>query len=244
MIKHPTLDHLIELLYLWQTLTTGAFALTAAAAGVAAVVYQTQQAQRTENSRRNSRARALIAALPFSLNDINEYIRSSIFIITNAIEACYSLNEDIFRDRILNPMSGQNYSPFPWQAADKLIEIIDVSESDHGRPMIVLLQNLQRYDVTLEQVRRTAVGSDNTIFTGSLTMAQALDALVDSATLFAQCEQLFRYARGTGNEPASPIAADNVKAVLWNITPSFQGRDKFDERVRQRQEADSSWPQN
>jgi hypothetical protein len=52
MHRHPTLEHLIVLLSLWQTQTGAAFAIAAALLGAVAILYQTETTQRLEEARR------------------------------------------------------------------------------------------------------------------------------------------------------------------------------------------------
>jgi hypothetical protein len=67
IVTHPTLGHLIALLFLWQTQTTGAFAIAAAVVGAAAILYQVETTSRLAEEERDRRAAALWAVLPLTL---------------------------------------------------------------------------------------------------------------------------------------------------------------------------------
>jgi hypothetical protein len=70
---HWALEHLIALLYLWQTQTGAAFALAAAGLGAIVILHQTGSTRRLEEMRRERRAAALRAMLPLDLMELITY---------------------------------------------------------------------------------------------------------------------------------------------------------------------------
>lgn len=132
---NPTLEHLIALLFMWQIQTGDAFALAAALIGAAVVLDQTATTRRLEEIRRARRATALRAVLPLMLTEISDYASRCAGI--NARLLAQPSNTAIRENRDLG------FPDLPAGVVDRLIDLIEASERDHARPLIILAKRVQ-----------------------------------------------------------------------------------------------------
>jgi hypothetical protein len=232
MLRQPTLEHLIALLFLWQTQTGAAFAVAAALIGASVVLHQTATTRRLEETRRERRAAALRAVLPMALTELGDYA-------VRCAEISATLLTQPNGERIEDP--GLRFPPLPAGLVDRLTELIEASEPDHARPLIVLLRRVQIQHARLRETERRASGQGGSI----LVRARVVGCVIDAAEIYARCEKLFAYARGTAKAPATIISSDDVKSALFPMRPGLSDTDEVKKEIDRYALVDQNggWPE-
>ena len=78
MHRHPTLEHLIVLLSLWQTQTGAAFAIAAALLGAVAILYQTETTQCLEEARRKQAKDAELVTRATEVQNLRQALHTEV----------------------------------------------------------------------------------------------------------------------------------------------------------------------
>ena len=78
MLRHWTLEHLIALLFLWQTQMGAAFAIAAALLGAGAILYQTETTQRLEEARRKQAKDAELETRATELQNLRQALHTEV----------------------------------------------------------------------------------------------------------------------------------------------------------------------
>jgi hypothetical protein len=209
-------------LFLWQTQTGALLAVAAALIGAAAILQQTRTTQRLEEVRRERRAVALRAVLPLTLTELSAYAASCAEINATLLEPIYPLRQPGGSSGIMAP--SLHYPPLPVGLVDRLIGLIEASEQDHARPLIILLRWVQiQHARCLNTMRRAR--------DGYLPRLHIVDRMIDAAEIYARCEKLFAYSRGTANAPAAAITADDVKKALFLLETGLSDLAELEEKI-------------
>ncbi len=164
VVRHPTLDHLIALLFLWQTQTGAAFAIAAAFIGGAVVLHQTATTRRLEDVRRSRRAAALRAVLPLALSELCDYAAR-----------CAAISAELLAQPSSSPVKapGLSVPSLPPGLVDQLTELIEASEPDHARPLIVLVRRVQIQHARMRDMQRRAGSQTGSILVRAPTWLAA-----------------------------------------------------------------------
>lgn len=230
--RDPSHAHLITLLFNWQTQAAGILAIAAALLGATAVIYQTRESQRSEECRRLRRASALRAALPMFLDVVAEYLLGC--------ARAYSF----IRSSSPGPVIRSSPGSFPVlddSIISYVVEYIETLGQDEGRSLIVFLRELQKHRARIRDTDRRASS-----LAGSLLLAQNLvSRIVDTAELYARCDELFIYAR-VDNSLATAITADSVRKTLRQLIEDDAEREDLNSEVEFRVQAAAAaggiWP--
>jgi hypothetical protein len=232
MLRHPTLDHLIALLFLWQTQTGAAFAVAAAFIGAAVILHQTAATRQLEETRRMRRAAGLRAVLPLALSELCDYAAR-----------CAEISAGLLAQPNSSPVRalGLIIPSLPDGLVSALTDLIEASEPDHAKPLIALVRQVQIQHARMRDMQRRA-GSQ----TGSLLLrANVVGRVIDSAEVYARCESLFAYARGEATAPAAPIKADDVKRALFPMPTGLADTSELEseiDRYAKDGQNGSGWP--
>jgi len=231
MLRQWTLKHLITLLYLWQTQTGAAFALAAALVGAIALVRQTTATERRAKTRRARRAAALRAVLPLMLTELTDYAERCVTIFSAVLKrnlTSLALNpaERSAPQQLWWVADDEQLPPLPERLVEQLIELIETSEPDHARPLILLARSVQLQHARARELRGRVVRRRDVPQGGAtrrddgaqvITRANVVDRVIDAAEVLARCEKLFGYARGDAESPPAPISADDVDKAMQQM---------------------------
>jgi len=201
MLRNWTLEHLITLLFLWQTQIAAAFAIAAALIGSAVVLHQTATVRRQEDERRERRSAALWAVLPLVLMELIDYATSCAKILAGLLERS-STGVHVHQP-------GLQFPPLPDGLVDRLAELIEAIESGHANPLIILVRRLQIQHARAREIQRRAVDQHGSI----VLRANLIHGLIGAAEIYARCANLLSYARGSVDIVAA-ISPNDVKTAL------------------------------
>lgn len=221
MLRNPTLEHLIALLFLWQTQTGAAFAVAAAILGATVILHQTATTERLETTRRKRRAAALRAAFPLALMELADYAAN-----------CAAIHAGLLAQPKTSPIRAPNlqFPPLPDGLVRHLTELIEATESDHARPLTVLLRRLQIHHARARDTQRRAADQDGNI----LTWHNVVRRVIDAAEIYARSEKLLAYARGDTDTPPAAISADDVRTALLLILPEHSNMAELQQEIKVR----------
>ncbi len=214
MLRNPSMQQLVALLFLWQTQTGAAFALVAALIGAAVILHQTDAStagafrqtsamQRSETERRERRATALRAVLPLALTELADYA-------ANCAEIEMRLLAEMSNSEIIY-VAGLMFPPLPIGLVAWMTEMIEVSEPTHGRPLITLVRQVQINHARVRALQTEASESGK----GILFRNNLVGRVIDAAEIYARCGKLITYTRGMAEAPAAEITSDDVKQALF-----------------------------
>jgi hypothetical protein len=235
MLRHPTLEHLIVLLSLWQAMTGAAFAIAAALLGAGVILYQTQEARHLADERRKRRAVALRAVLPLALMELSGYAIECATILMRGLRTKPNgLHVDSEPPEAIHvPPGALLVPPVPNGLESRLTELIETTACNHTRPLIVLIRRLQ-----IQQGRAREMGGR-----GTVTRADLIGGVIDAAEIFARCSKLFPYARGETDAPVSALTSNFVKQVLWAMSIDLPDMEPLIKEIELRAKGDQNWPE-
>ncbi len=201
MFRHPTLEQLTALLFLWQTQTGAMIALVAAVIGAAVVLHQTGTTRRQAETRLMRRAEALRAVLPLALAELSDYTASCAAIYAGLLAQPNSL-----------PITTADlhFPPLPAGLADHLTQLIEVSDPAHAMALITLARRVQIHHSRAEDAAMRLGNRNGLIF----VRANVVSNLIGAAEIYARCNGLFVYARGAAEDPVSETSPGDVKTAL------------------------------
>ncbi len=229
MLAHWTLKHFIVLLFRWQTLTGAVFAIAAAVIGATAILHQTETTRQREEKRRERRAAALRAVLPLALTELSDY----------AARCATICAEWLVQSRAQGGSAlAFQFPALPTGLVDTLIELIEAIESDHARPLVVLLRRLQIQHARARDIQQRVTGQHGKI----LLRNNVVGGVIDAAEIHARCSKLFAYARGCATVPAAAISSNDVKQALFLMLPCLGDAEELGQKIDHRATAD--WPEN
>lgn len=226
----PTLDHVIKLLFLWQTQTAGAFALLAALIGALAIYRQTRNARLLDEARRERRAVALRAALPLVLAEVAEHAEKTARDLAEwhgRLDMWQALMDSA---SLMTPHRFQQMRPGLLEA---IPEYMEVCNSTHQGDVALLLRVLQIQQSRLRTLENATEPGSMSI----VTRPQIEGNIIDAAEVFARCERLIEYAREQGDRPPKRISADDVCRALFLMGLPGGMSDELSPSVRQKASA-------
>jgi len=218
---------------LWQTQTGAAFAIAAALIGAAVVLDQTATTRGLEEMRRARRATALRAVLPLVLTELTDYAA-----------CCAAINARLLAQLSSSAITDPDleFPALPAKMADRLTDLIEASELNHARPLIVLSKRVQIHHARMRDTRRRATSKDGSI----LVRANVVHRVIDSAEIYARCDKLFLYARGGAVGPAAAITPNDVKRALRLIITGLPDAEELNneiDRFALNGENEMPWPE-
>ncbi len=233
LVRDPTLEHLIALLFLWQTETGAALAVAAALIGAAVVLDQTATTRRLEECRRARRATALRAVLPLMLTELADYAAR-----------CAAINARLLARQSSSPIisPGLGFPSLPLDIVGQMTDLISASKPNHAKPLIILMRRLQIHHARMRDTQRRAWGKDGSI----LVRANVVHRVIDSAEVYARCEKLFQYARSNTDAPAPAISPNDVQLALFLIPtglPDVKEMGNEIDRLARVGENGARWPE-
>ena len=234
MLRDPTLKHLITLLFLWQTQIGAAFAIAAALLGAAVILHQTATARRLEEKRRERRVAALRAVLPLALMQLSDYAASGA-----KIHAALLGQPKTQRIKA----SGLQFPSLPDELVSRLTELIEATDSDRARPLIILVRRLQIHHARARDTQMRSTAQQGSI----LVRTNVVGRVIDAAEIYARCEKLFVYARSDADVPVAAVSPDDVKNALLLISASLTDMEELEQGIKRRESEDQngpSWPES
>jgi len=176
--------HLRLLIYSYQTLVAGLWAVLTAVIAVIFVVYQVQEAKKLEDQRRLNKLRAMQGLMHDVLANMTRVLTAD---AERLIRLFQSLTSGEFSDY------SENYRQvslkFAYQDKKFLADIIEYAESDLVLILAPLLRNIQIFEARSESSIEYDVES--------LEPRQIFRLMEENANLMANMAALFRHARDT-----------------------------------------------
>ena len=250
MLRQPTWEHLIALLFLWQTQTGAAFAIAAALIGAIAILRQTAATEDRAEDRRKRRASALRAVLPLMLAELSDYAADCAGIFGEVIrgyDAHAKLNADVSTFRASSPLGviqkddwpfDQRIGPLPSGFTEQLIDLIETIPSNHARPLVALIRCVQIQHSRAETWQRDILSNDRE---KTVVRDNLVDSLIDACEVQVRCDALFAYARGEVAQPPATISADAIAARAFFLVPNDPPLGEVKEKINRLATTDT-WP--
>jgi hypothetical protein len=233
MYKNFSINHFKVLSYIWQSLITGAFAISAAAMGVTAILYQVNQSQKSEEKSRKRRASALAATFTMALSELCNYASE-----------CARINASLFTDfgsgTIRTP--GLQFPRIPVSIVKEVSDLIEVSEEDNAKPLISLIQCVQIFNARIADVQRRATGPSSSLLLPINIVARVIDA----AELYARAAVLLGSVRRAAPSPADPITFNDVRRSLFVMPAGISNFQVYQDEIDRRFIANGrkpEWPE-
>ena len=254
MLRQFTWEHLIALLFLWQTQTGAALAVAAALIGASAVVRQTAATDRRADERRERRASALRAVLPLMLAELSDYAArcAEIFgeTLRNADERegvaklPLGVTGPFRHPSPPGAIQGSDWPidhripPLPSGLTEQLTDLIETIPPDHARPLVNLIKCVQVQHSRAETWQRDipSGGKEKLVVRANL-----ITSLIDACEVHARCDALYPYARGNSAQPPATISASAIGGVAFYFAPGGLLPDEVAVEI-DRLAATSTWP--
>jgi hypothetical protein len=234
MYRHLSLNHFKILSYLWQTLIAGAFAISAAAMSIAAVLYQVRQSQQAEEQRQRRRASALASTFTLALSELCNYA-------SECARICASTFTSLGGEPIRVP--GLQFPQIPPSLVKEVADLIEVSEEDNAKPLITLIQRVQIFNARMADVQRRATGPIGSL----LVPMNIVGRVIDAAELYARAGVLLGYVRRAAPSPADPINFNDVRRSLFIMPAGISNFQVYQDEIERRFVANGSkpeWPES
>jgi len=233
MCRHFSVAHFIILSYIWQTLISGAFAISAAILGVSAILYQTEQARQADEYRRKRRADALTATFALALSELCDYAST-----------CAKINAGLLQNSAGSTIKCPElqFPSLPPGLIQGLSDLIEVSEEAHSKPLIDLVRRVQIVSARMADVQRRATGPSTSLLLPTNLIARTIDA----AEIFARAGVLLGYVRRAAASPAEPVTFQDVRRALITMPSGISNFQLFQDAIERRFEANGKnpeWPE-
>ena len=232
MWGHPTLRHLCDLLWLWQTQVAGLFAVAAAWLAGVVVLHQTRVTEDIALQGRRRRAAALRAVLPLIMVELGNYAQACgrLFIGQSPNSSGHSDAEPV------------TVPALPSGLSERLLEMIEASDDLHARPLTLLALRLQ--------VQNTRAADDAVHRHDPKRVSHPtglLDRLIEAAEIYARAGKIIEYARGDGKSSATETTVDDIKRALWFFDVDPFAKSQAEDRMAllsEHGEHGTPWPLN
>jgi hypothetical protein len=212
MFRHASLEHLITLLFLWQTQTGATLAIVAAIIGGGFVLYQSTEARRLDQDQRIRKIYALRGLLTHDLSDLIDYCRqgAELFVSLFVFDPAHPEGRPYIR------AVGLDIPSPPTGVVGRVACLIENCQPEEMRPFILLLERSQVQHAGAQSLKFRAA-LDN-----GVARTDIISCLVDLAEIYARCSKLFRYAR---EEKLSSVETTNADDVKKAVPPMLWGTD-------------------
>ncbi|NIJ42356.1 hypothetical protein FHS78_002650 [Parvibaculum indicum] len=174
------MPELISCLAKWQTLISGSLAVLAATGGSAILIYQIRQAKSFESDRLDRRHKAARALLPLVLSALIDYSRSAAADLKNFHLASHGNVVD------RNALNAWQIPPVPHDEIRTLTDVVEAASNEVATAIADLIGDIQ-----VQAARLRGLQSETRV----TSKTDLEEYILDVAEIYAQCENMFDYAR-------------------------------------------------
>jgi hypothetical protein len=114
-----------------------------------------------------------------------------------------------------------------------ITELIEATEPEHARPLIVLIRRLQIHHARVRDIQRRANDKSGSI----LLWTNVVGSMIGAAEIHARCGKLFAYSRGDAEAPAAAISVADVQQALSLMPPGLPVMEELEQAIEERRAA-------
>lgn len=190
---------IIDCIEKWQTLASGVLAIVAAIVGGGFIYNQTRQTRSIESDRLDRRHKAARALLPLVLSALIDYSRS----VAADLKNFYLASHGNVVDR--NALNAWQIPPVPHDEIRTLTDVVDAASNEVATAIADLIGDIQ-----VQAARLRGLQSETRI----TSKTDLEEYILDVAEIYAQCENMFDYARRETDIVQPEIKYEDIRRSL------------------------------